>query len=161
MKPINQFSVSERERETMIILLRRTWGEGVGGREVVLIFVSFEHKTMRWWEGHVVRKYHACPSLCGCFPPIYGAVGYGLALTLMVMTGLSERGGDGCRDWSKTAIFRLREREGATRGANCVIYRRSELSWAQPLFSLSLPLSILWNAYKLINAWRKDKLNSR
>lgn len=30
--------------------------------------------------------------------PIYVAVGYGLALTLMVMTGPSERGGEGCRD---------------------------------------------------------------
>jgi hypothetical protein len=32
---------------------------GVGGREVVLILESLEHESMRWWEGHVMRKYHA------------------------------------------------------------------------------------------------------
>ena len=38
---------------------------GVGGREVVLILESLEHESMRWWEGHVMRKYHAdCRPFC-------------------------------------------------------------------------------------------------
>ena len=54
--------------------------------------MSLEHETMRRWEGHgfAVVKIVSCMHFGSedPFAPIYGGVGYGLALTLMVMTGL-------------------------------------------------------------------------
>ena len=56
--------------------------------------MSLEHETMRRWEGHGfgVVKIVSCMHFGfeDPFAPIYGGVGYGLALTLMVMTGLQK-----------------------------------------------------------------------